>query len=259
MQKVDPQLGSILLPRPSSDIRSHGNFHLGEVRDCEEIVTPHPYVSSGATFCSHHRALAPAMQLLGACIRRKLEEGLMRARDNEVQRSADSATNGPEVGGNTVPRAGVQGFSAAALQRVMARQGVRADELAELAGVSRQSVSAWLNSVTVPSPENLATVAQVLLIEIAQLTPGVGDVKLSDLRAWAGKSQTSAAAELQVSRTSLGELERGQRRDLPEHLVDAMAALYRVEPGEVVNAWENTRSERVEHLADRSAARRRQR
>ncbi len=96
------------------------------------------------------------------------------------------------------PRAGVHGFSAAALRRTMTRAGVSTDELAELIGVARQTVSAWLNNVTVPSPGgSLAKVADVLEVEVAEFTPSaVGDPSLVDLRVRAGLSQTAAAVAL---------------------------------------------------------------
>ncbi len=158
-----------------------------------------------------------------------------------------------------MPRAGVYGFSSATLRRIMSRLGVQPDELAESVGVSRQSVSAWLNSTTVPSAPSLAAVASALGVNVEELTPGLDEeaIQIADLRARGGKSQSAAAGALSISRTSLGEFERGQRRELPDSVADAMAELYGVSRGVVDSAWENTRSARVRHLAERQAARRR--
>lgn len=157
------------------------------------------------------------------------------------------------------PRAGVHGFSAAALRRTMTRAGVSTDELAELIGVARQTVSAWLNNVTVPSPGgSLAKVADVLEVEVAEFTPSaVGDPSLVDLRVRAGLSQTAAAVALGVSRTVLGVVERGQRRELPAPLADGMASVYASTPADVYAAWEVTLATRRQVLEARAAARRR--
>lgn len=157
-----------------------------------------------------------------------------------------------------MPRAGVHGFSAAALRRTMSRAGISTDELAELIGVARQTVSAWLNNVTVPSPGSLAKVADVLEVEVAEFTPSAAkDPSLVDLRVRAGLSQTAAAEAMGVSRTVLGVVERGQRKELPATLADAMASTYGVKPGEVDAAWEATLEARRQLLEARAAARRR--
>jgi len=78
-----------------------------------------------------------------------------------------------------------------------------------------------------------------------------------DLRVRAGLSQTAAAEAMGVSRTVLGVVERGQRKELPATLADAMASTYGVKPGEVDAAWEVTLEARRQLLEARAAARRR--
>lgn len=182
----------------------------------------------------------------------------MCASHNDEEGWSTARTVPATDGGERVPRAGVYGFSSATLRRIMSRLGVQPDELAEVVGVSRQSVSAWLNSTTVPSASSLAAVASALGVGVEELTPGLDEdaVQIADLRARCGKSQSAAASALAISRTSLGEFERGQRRELPDSAADAMAELYGVSRGVVDSAWENTRAARVRQVAERRAARR---
>lgn len=98
----------------------------------------------------------------------------------------------------------------------------------------------------------------MLEVEVAEFTPSaVGDPSLVDLRVRAGLSQTAAAVALGVSRTVLGVVERGQRRELPAPLADAMASVYASTPAEVYAAWEMTLATRKQVLEARAAARRR--
>ncbi|MGK2382250.1 helix-turn-helix transcriptional regulator [Gordonia tangerina] len=156
-----------------------------------------------------------------------------------------------------MPRAGVHGFSATALRRTMNRHGVAPDELAEMVGISRQAVSSWLTSATVPSPTSLARVAEALGVDVSDLAPTLENTPtLVDLRVRAGLTQTAAAGRLNVGRTALGEVERGQRRDMPAGLADAMCGVYGVSRDEIDSAWDVVREERRVVLAARAAARR---
>lgn len=180
----------------------------------------------------------------------------MSTREDCGQAPQTGGTDSTERGGQ-MPRAGVHGFSAAALRRTMNRAGMSADELAELVGVARQTVSAWLNSVTVPSPGSLSKVASVLEVDVAEFTPAIaGEPVLVDLRVRAGFTQTAAAAELGVARTVLGVIERGQRRELPVQLAAAMATAYGVTHSEIEAAWDATLESRRQRLTARAAARR---
>ncbi|WP_310649855.1 helix-turn-helix transcriptional regulator [Gordonia amicalis] len=194
---------------------------------------------------------------MGACFRLVVVGRDVNKRE-DCGNAPQSVGIDPTERGAHMPRAGVHGFSAAALRRTMTRAGVSTDELAELIGVARQTVSAWLNNVTVPSPGSLAKVADVLEVEVAEFTPSaVGDPSLVDLRVRAGLSQTAAAVALGVSRTVLGVVERGQRRELPAPLADGMASVYASTPADVYAAWEVTLATRRQVLEARAAARRR--
>lgn len=157
-----------------------------------------------------------------------------------------------------MPRAGVHGFSPAVLRRQMVRAEIAPAELAELVGVSRQSVSAWLNSVTAPSPESLLKIAEVLDADVDDFLLARDGDSLSDLRVRVGLTQSAVAERLRVGRTVLGELERGERQELPAGLEGQLANLYKCEPSVVVAAFAVTRESRQRVLRAKTARRRRQ-
>ncbi len=137
-------------------------------------------------------------------------------------------------------RSGVRGFSAAALRRARADAELRVDELARLIGVSRQTVTAWENGTSRPSPAVLRTLAGVLRMTTADLVPiREVDLRISDLRALAGLTQEQVAEHLGVSTTAVGDLERGFRAVDDAH-TELLAELYQVPVARVRAIWQQT-------------------
>lgn len=140
-----------------------------------------------------------------------------------------------------MPRNAVRGFSAAQLERYRKRNDFTQEELADAAGVSRQAISAWEEQTHVPTVKALAAVAEVLGVPIASLAPiDYDDLRLPDLRCRAGLNQADVAKFLQVSATTVAEIERGRRRAPNPVVLDGLAELYAVAVDEVREAWERT-------------------
>lgn len=89
-------------------------------------------------------------------------------------------------------RAGVQGFSPAALRRARGRQHLSLRQLSLLSGVSFATISEWETSRALPPPSHLAAVANALGITVADVVPiKETHLVLADLRHHAGLTQTS--------------------------------------------------------------------
>ena len=112
-----------------------------------------------------------------------------------------------------VSRSAVRGFSAARLRRYRLARKANIADLADAAGVSEQTVSAWETGRAAPTPELLAKVAAELRLTVADLVPIPNDqLGLSDLRAQAGMTQGRAAEALGISATLLGRIEKRAQR-----------------------------------------------
>ena len=92
-----------------------------------------------------------------------------------------------------VSRSAVRGFSAARLRRYRLARKANIADLADAAGVSEQTVSAWETGRAAPTPELLAKVAAELRLTVADLVPIPNDqLGLSDLRAQADDAERQA-------------------------------------------------------------------
>lgn len=145
-------------------------------------------------------------------------------------------------------RSTVRGFSGARLRRFRLERGLTGDELADAAEVSYQAVSAWETGRSAPTPHLLARVARVLHVTIADLVAiPPGKLTLSDLRVQAGMTQSEIAAELGVSTSIVGTIEKGRTKYHPDRAA-CMARLYEVNLGEVEAAWQNSRATRAARI-----------
>lgn len=140
-----------------------------------------------------------------------------------------------------VSRSAVRGFSAARLRRYRQARKATIEDLADAAGVSAQTVSAWETGRAAPTPELLAKVAGELRLTVADLVPIPSDqLGLSDLRVQAGMTQGRAAEALGISATLLGRIEKG-RKDYDDHRAQQLADVYGVTKVLVEEAWQRDR------------------
>lgn len=137
------------------------------------------------------------------------------------------------------PRPGF--ISPAVARRAMTRRELTVLALAARAGVSPVTVRNWLSGRTAPGPQKLNVLAQVLGVEVRDLT-GVqeGQELLADLRIHAALTQSEVAAATGVGQSTLSEIERGGNGLSPE-LRDQLASLYGVAEDAVQAAWQRCR------------------
>lgn len=114
-------------------------------------------------------------------------------------------------------------------------------ELAFAARTSLATLQKWESGTARPDPKAARRVADTLGCAVSDLVRLPGDQALpGDLRAWAGHSITTAAAELGMSRGHLAELEDGYREPAP-HERESLAALVEVDPSQLDLAWQRAR------------------
>ncbi|NMM90675.1 transcriptional regulator [Rhodococcus sp. SRB_17] len=143
-----------------------------------------------------------------------------------------------------VSRSAVRGFSAARLRRYRQARKATIEDLADAAGVAAQTVSAWETGRAAPTPELLAKVAAELRLTVADLVPIPSDeLGLSDLRVQAGMTQAHAAADLGISATLLGRIEKG-RKEYDDLRAQQLATLYGATKVLVSEAWQRDRENR---------------
>jgi transcriptional regulator with XRE-family HTH domain len=140
-----------------------------------------------------------------------------------------------------VARAGVQGFSPAALRRQRNRVGLTLRQLSLLSGVSTATINGWENGKVVPSPRPLAAVAAALGIEVGDLVP-VKEARLTlvGLRHQAGLNQQEAADTVGLSRTMFQSIESGFRAADQEQRA-LIVQLYGITEEKFDQLWERTR------------------
>lgn len=145
-------------------------------------------------------------------------------------------------------RSSVRGFSAATLRRARTTAGLTQDQLADLAGVSAQTVSTWETGRSVPGPRLLAALAAALRLTPGDLAPlRDGELVLRDLRSQAGLTQAAVAAALGIGLTEASIIERG-RRAVDDAVVQQLATIYRVDEDLVRRVWVRTHEQRTTRL-----------
>jgi len=130
------------------------------------------------------------------------------------------------------------------LRRYRQARKATIEDLADAAGVSAQTVSAWETGRAAPTPELLAKVAAELRLTVADLVPIPSDqLGLSDLRVQAGMTQGRAAEALGISATLLGRIEKG-RKEFDDARAQQLAELYGAAKALVSEAWQRDRDNR---------------
>lgn len=132
-------------------------------------------------------------------------------------------------------------LSPPAVRRAMQRLDLDVKRLAVRTGVSAVTVRSWLGGRTAPSPKRLARLAEVLELDVSDVT-GVpaGLLGLTDLRVHAALTQAEAAKRIGVSRTSLSDYELGTSEP-PAPLFPLIAEAYGVTAETALNAWQRER------------------
>ncbi len=142
-------------------------------------------------------------------------------------------------------RRGVRAFSRTAARAARNRAGLTQADAAAIIGVTDGIVSAWESGTRAPGPRNLVALATSLGVDAAELINlADDDRRLADIRAISGLSGGDVAERLEISATSLYDVERGDQRPSAQ-LQARLAALYGVGEGVIEDAWVRSRSARL--------------
>jgi transcriptional regulator with XRE-family HTH domain len=153
--------------------------------------------------------------------------------------------------GVPVGRAGIRGFSPAALRRYRGLKHYSLSEVSTLSGISATTINAWETGKSRPSPRTLAAVAKALGVQIADLAPvEERDLRMADLRFQAGLNQEDLADAAGIPVGVLGAIELGHREPDDEQLRSIASAL-NVDVDFLRAAWARTRHARISRLKSR--------
>jgi transcriptional regulator with XRE-family HTH domain len=151
----------------------------------------------------------------------------------------------------TVGRAGIRGFSPAALRRHRSLKHYSLSEVSTLSGVSATTINAWETGRSRPSPRTLGAVADALGVQVADLAPiKEADVHMPDLRFQAGLNQQDLADAAGLTIGILSTIELGHRQP-DDKQVTALAAALGLDPAFLVAVWIRTRNARIARLKSR--------
>lgn len=120
----------------------------------------------------------------------------------------------------------------------MLRHGLTGLQVAARVGVNPSTVRNWLAGRTAPTPAKLAALAQVLELNVRDLT-GVlpGRETLSDMRVHAALNQSETAERVGLSQSAFSTIEQGAA-PLSEGLCASLADIYDEPQGAVRDAWQ---------------------
>ncbi len=153
-----------------------------------------------------------------------------------------------------VVRAGVQGFSPAALRRARGRQHLSLRQLSLLSGVSFATISEWETSRALPPPSHLAAVANALGITVADVVPiKETHLVLADLRHHAGLTQQAAADAVGLKRSMYRAIDTGTRAADAQQRTQH-AQLYSITTNQFDTLWQRTRDTHIARLKRGSCA-----
>lgn len=136
-------------------------------------------------------------------------------------------------------------FDPEALRRARNGKGLTQHELARLIGMAGgERVSRWELGLTVPRPEALGRIAEVLETDIdALLTPINHHPDLCRLRILAAMSANQLAQQTHISLSTIRRWEAGQVAQLPtEETLQPVAAALGVRVADVENALRQARA-----------------
>lgn len=130
-----------------------------------------------------------------------------------------------------MPRGEVRGFDPAKLRARRNARGYTLEVLADLVGMSHQTLIAWEGGHRSPTARLLIAVAESLGATIGDFITR-DETSLRDLRADADLSRDTVSAAIRRSPVTLGQFEKG-RKPLHDDDVEYLAALYKVTPEQV--------------------------
>ncbi len=153
--------------------------------------------------------------------------------------------------GVPVGRAGIRGFSPAALRRYRSLKRYSLSEVSTLSGISATTINAWETGRSRPSPRTLKAVAEALEVQIADLAPvKEDDLRVADLRFQAGLNQEDLADAAGLPAGVLGAIELGHREPNNAQLRSIADALD-VDVDLLAGAWNRSRRARISRLKSR--------
>ncbi len=153
--------------------------------------------------------------------------------------------------GVPVGRAGIRGFSPAALRRYRSLKRYSLSEVSTLSGISATTINAWETGRSRPSPRTLKAVAEALEVQIADLAPvKEDDLRVADLRFQAGLNQEDLADAAGLPAGVLGAIELGHREPNDAQLRSIADALD-VDVDLLAGAWNRSRRARISRLKSR--------
>ena len=150
--------------------------------------------------------------------------------------------------GDQVPLGKLRGFSPQRMRERRERRGWSQQDLADVAGLSRQTITSWELGTAVPDPRSANKVANAFRCTIRQLVDLPSDeITLADLRMLKGMIITDASSALGISRNTLASIEAAHKPAHPD-LIPHLAQLYGVEPSVITRTWDRMRTQRIERL-----------
>jgi len=143
------------------------------------------------------------------------------------------------------------GFHSDTLRQLRREKGMTQVELADLLGVSRESVKAWETDRRVPGPARVRDLASALGVSTAVLVAPKARLLPADLREKQGLSVSDLARLLQVDEALILAAEDGET--LPDEVNEWSSALH-VFPFQLAESWVQAALTRPLRLAKRVAA-----
>lgn len=141
-----------------------------------------------------------------------------------------------EAGGVVARKPGY--VSSSVVRGAMLRHNLTGLQVATRVGVNPSTVRNWLAGRTAPPPAKLAALAQVLDLNVRDLT-GILPARetLADMRIHAALSQAQAASQAGLSQSAFSTIEQGAGA-LSDGLCAALAGIYGTSGEDVRAAWQ---------------------
>ena len=139
-----------------------------------------------------------------------------------------------EVG---VSRRALYGFDPTRLAEVRRERGLSRSDLGRLSGVPYNALRRWETGEGAPTPDALERVAGALEVDVSELAVVRDDAQtLASRRTRQGLSQSDAAHELGMSKSTYSRLERGER-PMTNAEAQKLAAILETTEEQVKSLW----------------------
>lgn len=142
-------------------------------------------------------------------------------------------------------------FNPSRLRALRAEAQLSAVDLADLVGVTDQTVASWESGAASPDPRRAARLAQVLGVRVRDLTTLRDDeMGLAEYRVCTGRIMQDLSDLLGISRNTLRAIEAGRREPSPD-LTAQLAEALELTAEDVRRIWQRTRVKRLRALEGR--------